>query len=97
VNSFLLIAQALILILIPMCSKASREHCTFTIIGVKAEFPVALATACPIGHIRNYMRSVLWTISTPWGRLGEAVTSAASGSQKNVRVSSAKRAHVQLR
>ena len=33
----------------------SREQCNYTITGLKAVFPVALATACPIGRIRNYM------------------------------------------
>jgi hypothetical protein len=44
---------------IPICSKVTREHCNFTITGLKAVFPVALATACPIGRIRNYMQRSL--------------------------------------
>jgi hypothetical protein len=45
--------------LIQICSKVTREHCNFTITGLKAVFPVALATACPIGRIRNYMQRSL--------------------------------------
>ena len=37
----------------------TREQCNYTITGLKAVFPVALATACPIGRIRNYMQRSL--------------------------------------
>ena len=37
----------------------TREQCNYTITGLKAVFPVALAKACPIGRIRNYMQRSL--------------------------------------
>ena len=37
----------------------TREQCNNTITGLKAVFPVALATACPISRIRNYMQRSL--------------------------------------
>ena len=37
----------------------TRQQCDYTITGLKAVFPVALATACPIGRIRNYMQRSL--------------------------------------
>lgn len=35
--------------------QVTREQWNYTITGLKAIFPVVLATACPIGRIRNYM------------------------------------------
>ena len=37
----------------------TRQQCDYTITGLKAVFPVALATACPPHRIRNYMQRSL--------------------------------------
>ena len=37
----------------------TRQQCDNTITGLKAVFPVALATACPPNRIRNYMQRSL--------------------------------------
>ena len=37
----------------------TRQQCDYTITGLKAVFPVALATACPPNRIRNYMQRSL--------------------------------------
>ena len=37
----------------------TRQQCDYTITGLKAVFPVALATACPPQRIRNYMQRSL--------------------------------------
>jgi len=37
----------------------TRQQCDYTITGLKAVFPVALATACPPIRIRNYMQRSL--------------------------------------
>ena len=51
----------------------TRQQCDYTITGLKAVFPVALATACPIGRIRNYMQRSFYHVralfedQTHWG------------------------------
>jgi hypothetical protein len=39
--------------------QVTREQWNYTITGLKAIFPVVLATACPIGRIRNCMQRSL--------------------------------------
>ena len=39
--------------------RVTREQCDYTMPRLKAVFPVALATACPVTQIRKYMRRSL--------------------------------------
>ena len=41
------------------CKRVTRQQCDYTITGLKAVFPVALATACPVTQIRKYMQRSL--------------------------------------
>jgi hypothetical protein len=41
------------------CKQVTREQCDYTITGLKAVFPIALASACPISRIRRYMQRSL--------------------------------------
>jgi hypothetical protein len=55
------------------CKRMTREQCDYTMPTLKATFPVALETACPVTQIRKYMQRSLdhMTACTEIGRHGD--------------------------
>ena len=55
------------------CKRVTREQCDYTMPTLKATFPVALETACPVTQIRKYMQRSLdhMTACTEIGRDGD--------------------------